>query len=970
MSAKPARMSRLLIAMLLALASGAAVLTVHLAGLDRRAELLALDLRFRTCPSARDHGGVVYVDIDDRSLEELGRWPWPRAKLAGIVSVLNQAGADTVALDIILPEPQERRFESAATEVYSGGDPSLAETIGQDIPRPVFDDDALRQEMRQDGDVFVPMHVRRGCEPLSAIEVQLSQLMQASSSPSAPGVPPSFQTVVARVLPDYQEHTRTEQYDEVRRAYLRLAGLEALRRSSLPANRLGGYPLSRGRITPPLVTIAQVCYGSGFVTFEPDVDGVMRRIPLIGGDADAYPQFALALAADRLARKHGGKGEIAADKQGVTVSFPDGYARRIPIDAEGQMLINWVRPDVGQTISPHVSAARVGGIWDMSQSLQRNKVRNRLLYFALLQLKRQWPSSEAADRYYALAQLDAQLNKTYSQRIGVELARMRAMLFDPANVPPAADDLLAREQQIESRIDELCGLFWREVSAPDYMDAFLARPAGLEGGDQQERQRYDRDLQKARFLFDQIERTASSNAAIERDLGRQVADLRKLVDGKCCLVGSVATGAADFVPTPVESRMPGVWVHANILNTIVSGQFIRRAPEAIAAAVIVAAALAVGLLAGGISVLKAGPLTLLLAGGYAAFDGLVTFRTLMTWLPAAAPLAAIVLSFVVVTAYRQLTEERAKRRIRGMFAHALSPALVDRLMEDPSLARLGGERRELTFFFSDLQGFTPIAERLGEENTVRLLNRYFDRMTEVIQNRSGGYLNKFLGDGLFVFFGAPVFQDDHARRAIRCALDCQQAVAEFNRELASEGAFKLGDVDASLAAAGHAVEVAMRIGISSGKVMVGNCGSSQRMDYTAIGPAVNLASRLESANKFFGTRILAADSTWRLGGGEDLLARPLGKVVVVGMEEPVLVWHVETRADAAEPELRQAFSLFAEAVGLFTEGKFAGAAHAFRTVLEALPGDRPSEVLLELCRGYQANPPRNGWDGLIRLAEK
>ena len=160
-----------------------------------------------------------------------------------------------------------------------------------------------------------------------------------------------------------------------------------------------------------------------------------------------------------------------------------------------------------------------------------------------------------------------------------------------------------------------------------------------------------------------------------------------------------------------------------------------------------------------------------MAVAYAAFNASVVFGVMNCWLAVWHPLMAMVAGFAMVTAYRQLTEERAKRRIRALFAHAMSPALVDRLLEDPSVARLGGERRVVTCFFSDMAGFTSLSERLGEQGTVSLLNRYFDRMTDVIQNRNGGYLNKFLGDGLFVFFGAPVFQDDHPARAIRAAID-------------------------------------------------------------------------------------------------------------------------------------------------------------------------------------------------------
>jgi adenylate cyclase len=312
-------------------------------------------------------------------------------------------------------------------------------------------------------------------------------------------------------------------------------------------------------------------------------------------------------------------------------------------------------------------------------------------------------------------------------------------------------------------------------------------------------------------------------------------------------------------------------------------------------------------------------------------------------------------SFVVVTAYRQLTEERAKRRIRKLFAHALSPALVDRLLADPSVARLGGERRVLSFLFSDLQGFTGLAERMGEQATVQLLNHYFDHMTEVIQNRCGGYLNKFLGDGLFVFFGAPALQDDHAARAVRAAAEIQAEVARLNAEIA-------GQHDPP-------VELICRVGLATGEVMVGNCGSTARMDYTAIGDAVNLAARLESANKLFGTRILVAEETWRTGGA-GFTARPLGRVRVVGKVAPVAIYELLGPTDELDAAVCDRTERFGRALERYLAGAFSEAAEAFEWLATEDPGDKAAALYLAKARQVARSAPPAGWDGVLELSEK
>ena len=229
-------------------------------------------------------------------------------------------------------------------------------------------------------------------------------------------------------------------------------------------------------------------------------------------------------------------------------------------------------------------------------------------------------------------------------------------------------------------------------------------------------------------------------------------------------------------------------------------------------------------------------------------------------------------------------------------------------------------------------------------------------MTEVIQDHCGGYLNKFLGDGLFVFFGAPVLQEDHAARAVRAAILCQQEIEKLNIELKEEY--------------GQDAQLACRIGVTTGEVMVGNCGSNQRMDYTAIGDSVNLASRLESANKHFGTRILVDGRTWR-EGGDGALARPLGKILVVGKHEPVDVWNVLAQSYGPSADGVKVFAdQFARGIDLLAARNFAEAGDCFQAILTDSPDDKPAKIYSELARKYQADPPPQDWDGAMQLTEK
>jgi len=296
------------------------------------------------------------------------------------------------------------------------------------------------------------------------------------------------------------------------------------------------------------------------------------------------------------------------------------------------------------------------------------------------------------------------------------------------------------------------------------------------------------------------------------------------------------------------------------------------------------------------------------------------------------------LSYLSITVFRQLTEEKEKRKIRGMFANTLSPTLVDQLIENPSLAEVGGEHRELTCMFSDLAGFTAMSERLGPQETVKLLNRYFDRMTAIVQNRCGGYLNKFLGDGIFVFFGAPVFQEDRSARGLRAAIECHQEVSQFNIDLENE--------------TGINPNLEVRVGITTGEVMVGNYGSTERYDYTAIGDPVNLSSRLESSCKFFGAGIICDDRTLRKGGDDSIASRPLGKIRIKGIREGVSVHEIfGYRKDVPDIKL-EIIRPFSDAVRAIEKQDFIEAERLLKHISDRDPTDTAAGIYLAFCREH------------------
>ncbi|NCA90446.1 MAG: hypothetical protein EOM92_16535, partial [Gammaproteobacteria bacterium] len=260
------------------------------------------------------------------------------------------------------------------------------------------------------------------------------------------------------------------------------------------------------------------------------------------------------------------------------------------------------------------------------------------------------------------------------------------------------------------------------------------------------------------------------------------------------------------------------------------------------------------------------------------------------------PLAGPALALLAATGWSHAILSRQERRdkefIQGAFARYLHPDWVKQLLANPQLLGMGGERREITVLFTDVAGFTSTAEGLSAPTLVHVLSRYLEGMTQLIIAH-GGAVNKYLGDGIMILFGAPVAQPDHAQRALRCAL-ALDAFAERFRRLAT-------DPDGQPVAFGQT-----RIGVHTGEATVGNFGSHAKLEYTAIGDVVNVASRLEGLNAYFGTRVAVSEATRRLAAPHDWAFRPMGEVMVKGKEEALLVFTPQV-ADEASAGWRQAY---------------------------------------------------------------
>jgi len=395
--------------------------------------------------------------------------------------------------------------------------------------------------------------------------------------------------------------------------------------------------------------------------------------------------------------------------------------------------------------------------------------------------------------------------------------------------------------------------------------------------------------------------------------------LHEQVDGKLVFLGWTATGSiADFVPTVAGPRTPGVVVHAAVANMIMTGHSHLHAPRWLGPLLVI-------LLGGWVVVLVASttPWTstagsLVLLGIYVYLATMLSFASWELFLPIVAPTTSGLSAWAACTGMNAILIQRDKRRITRQFRARVSDSLVDTLIDNPSALSMAGQKREITVLFADLAGFTSISEQLGSERTVALANTSLSAMSSAIVEHDG-YVNKFLGDGLMAFWSAFEPQADQAKLACDAAIACQASLEAVNMN--------------------SDVQLGLRLGIATGEAIVGDCGAPPDLnDYTAIGNTVNLAARLESANKQLGTTILVDASTRAQADGA-ARTLPIGPVVVVGQTQPVAL-HAIVGSNVTDDEIAAATAL-QEAV---TSGDRAGA----QAALEAMGDHRSLDALAVL----------------------
>ena len=851
---------------------------------------------------------ITLVDFDDLAVQKAGTWPIGRDVMADALMLLRECGSKYAVFDIEYVDKSPRGVNS--------------DLLSNDIPES-FENQfgALGEQMKS----FV-----------SALQQGQIPLKEAGSFVGdyqglVDGAKKDLQGQVGKIARDNDEYL-----GQALRfhgdAFMTIHLLDP--NSAPPAADVRKYAMDNfalknaeirtaqyknwADILPPILPVQKVAKGLGFTNVTLDPDGVRRRIPLIARYGDTYfPQLAFAPLLDML-----GHPKVILEPRAVTLvgaHYPDGVTRtvRIPLDPDRNMIVNW----------PHKAFLPSFTHLPFAELIDHKKYFDDLVYD--LKLRESWG-------YLDLYKGDTPLLDLYKQSTSLQ-----QMILDGSEPPERADDYRALRdkflQEVGAYLDSK-----PEDQIAAMVQAVMADPKTKTA----ERQQYDKIGQDAPKYFAALRSTYGSLVGLRKDIVDKAS-------GAFCILGETVTGSTDIGINPFSNAYPNVGTHASLVNTILTRDFISETSTwfAVIASILLTAALV-------LSLRKTKPALTIMAGlgACVAVIGadMLFFALSGVYVPILPTLFSIFFTFIALTFIQFLNTEKDKAFIRNAFSHYLSEEVIKDIVGNPDKLKLGGEQRHMTAMFTDIRGFSTISESLSPEALVHLLNEYLTGMSDLILDL-GGTIDKYEGDAIISFFGAPLDLRDHALRACQAAVRMKKIEEKLNVHF----------LEAGLAPS----KLMTRMGINTGEMVVGNMGTVKKMNYTIMGDSVNLAARLEGVNKQYGTWLCVSEDTMA-EAGEGIEVRRLDRIRVVGKAQPIRIFELVDEKGQMDQRKADIVGLFEVALTKFESRAWDEADQAFRKVLDIDPEDGPSKTYLDRVTKYKQTPPPDNWDGVFNLTMK
>jgi adenylate cyclase len=437
--------------------------------------------------------------------------------------------------------------------------------------------------------------------------------------------------------------------------------------------------------------------------------------------------------------------------------------------------------------------------------------------------------------------------------------------------------------------------------------------------------------------------------------GRYTDKQKEELKGMSLMVGGTATGTQDLRPNVFDPGIDGVENHAAVADNILRDDFLRRDRKVYQSELLRSSM--IGLMFAPLMIwgspIVAGFALIVFLVGFWYVDTLFWFPR-GEWAYVAVPSLQIVFMFIITTFYKYFTEERERKKVKGAFQHYLSPDVIEQVLDDPDQLALGGKREEITVFFSDVRSFTSISESLTPEKLSEFMNIYFTPMTKIILD-SKGTLDKYIGDAIMAFWGAPLHMPNHADLAAQACIDMLFALDELQENMPKLG-FPKPDIG---------------IGLNTGVASVGNMGSDARFSYTAMGDSINLGARLEGLTKDYGIKIMISEFTAAKLSKEKFHVRDLDDIRVKGKNEPVKVFELMRPDFLADAEkIKEFIEIFHEARKMYLAKNWEKAEQLFRDLQKIKESDGPSKLYLARIAEYKEESPGDDWDGVYTFKHK
>lgn len=892
---------------LIPLGIGALIILLSVFSVLTSLNTLFFDSFLRIRPEIKEDPRILLLDVDDIAIDRLGAWPWPRSYMADALITMAEFGVRSVVFDIEYNTPSpvginrnyleqdiKQNFNEKFTDLSSLSSDLFSAIKEKQIS--IEDADYYINELR----LITDSTKEDLYEDVQRIAIDNDEYLA-----NAIGFFGNVSTAYRFLAEENNNLT-----DEEREYINSLITIDAVQEAPQKEHYTD--------ILPTLPAMIEKGKLAGFVNVVVDHDGKRRRImPVETMNQKHYAQLIFSTVLEWL-----GNPEVVLGNRKLTLKgaqYEDGvFDVVIPLASDGTMLVNWPHKDYENSFK-HLSIYYLISYNSLFSELES--------YISDLELRDSWKLRLFSDNPVSYLKEE----KSYVDYL-LETA------LSEQTEESKEEYLLAKQQWLLS-VEDFLSQGYNDIIQETFLD--LEEAANAE-----QKALLTEEREKVAILFSNIQKKIENIRVNQRIIKSQL-------DGTLCLIGYTGTGTSDVGANPFQEKYINVGTHASAANTIFQREFLRTTPEWLGLILSIVMPFILFLFARKLNPVKQSILGIGTIVFTILFSGILFYFTGI-FFELVGPVIALTLTYISYSLIRFFRESREKSFLRKAFGTYISADVINQIVDDPDKLKLGGESRHMTAMFTDVKGFSTISEKLTPEQLVTLLNAYLTGMSDIILDEQG-VVDKYEGDAIIAFWGAPTPLENHAYHALASAVKMKKVEAELNKTFREK---EMSPTD-----------LLSRFGINTGEMVAGNMGTQRKMNYTIMGNSVNLAARLEGVNKMYGTWILTTDYTAK-EAGDAFEYRKLDRVRVVGINTPVQLLEVVGFKEEISAERRSFLKTYDDAYALFEQRQWKKAEAVFTSLKSRDDTDGPVNLYLKRCKDFIQNPPALDWDGVFNMTQK